>query len=448
MGLNILLRLGLALLALAPRAAYAQSDSTVAALATLPSCALTCLIGSIANSPCEATNTTCVCTNAPLQLAVTECVTLNCTVKQGLFTKNVTETICDAPIRDRSNVANGLAIALGTLSGAVVLLRVAFKLWSKLGMMSDDWAIVLTFLAGLPSTVMLVVGTGANGLGKDVWAVPYDSITLFGFYFYIIEIIYFALICLLKMSLLLFFLRIFPTPLVRRLLWGTVALNIMYGLTFIFIGIFQCRPISFYWDKWDGEHQGSCMNINSVGWANAAISIALDVWMLAIPLSQLRSLNLHWKKKIGVGIMFSVGTFVTVVSILRLQSLVSFATSTNLTWDQFDVSNWSTIEINVGIICACLPTMRLILVRLFPKQLGSSQYTNNYHQYASNPKSAGRSRSKTTGEDGSPSSSTNRTIVCQTTYTIEYGDSDGSNLVHLQTLNLKAGQEGKYNRLP
>lgn len=31
----------------------------------------------------------------------------------------------------------------------------------------------------------------------------------------------------------------------------------------------------------------------------AAISIVEDVWMLAIPLSQLHSLQLHWKKKIG-----------------------------------------------------------------------------------------------------------------------------------------------------
>jgi hypothetical protein len=30
--------------------------------------------------------------------------------------------------------------------------------------------------------------------------------------------------------------------------------------------------------------------------------------MLAIPLAQLKTLNLHWKKKIGVGLMFCVGT--------------------------------------------------------------------------------------------------------------------------------------------
>ena len=45
---------------------------------------------------------------------------------------------------------------------------------------------------------------------------------------------------------------------------------------------------------------------------------------------------------------------VTVVSILRLRSLVTFEShSTNPTWEYLEVSKWSTIEINVGIICTC-----------------------------------------------------------------------------------------------
>jgi hypothetical protein len=63
---------------------------------------------------------------------------------------------------------------------------------------------------------------------------------------------------------------------------------------------------------------------------------------------------------------------VTVVSMLRLQSLVHFSNSTNPTWDQWDVANWSTIEINAGIMCACMPAIRGILVRVFPHILGSS----------------------------------------------------------------------------
>lgn len=50
------------------------------------------------------------------------------------------------------------------------------------------------------------------------------------------------------------------------------------------------------------------LNANAIGWANAAISVALDVWMLAVPLWNLKRLNLHWKKKVGVAAMFVVGT--------------------------------------------------------------------------------------------------------------------------------------------
>lgn len=68
--------------------------------------------------------------------------------------------------------------------------------------------------------------------------------------------------------------------------------------------------------------------------------------MLGLAISQLVKLQMHWKKKVGVGMMFAVGTFVTVVSILRLQSLLQFANSTNLTWDNLAVTQWSTVEIN------------------------------------------------------------------------------------------------------
>ena len=46
------------------------------------------------------------------------------------------------------------------------------------------------------------------------------------------------------------------------------------------------------------------------------------------------------------------------------------------------VSVWSTVEINVGMICACMPSLRLLLVRLFPKMWGSTQQqsrTENKH---------------------------------------------------------------------
>jgi hypothetical protein len=54
------------------------------------------------------------------------------------------------------------------------------------------------------------------------------------------------------------------------------------------------------------------------------------------------------------------------VSIFRIQALFYFANSPNPTWDQWSIAWWSTIEINIGFVCTCLPTLRLILMRVYP----------------------------------------------------------------------------------
>lgn len=190
----------------------------------------------------------------------------------------------------------------------MVVLRLGFKLLTTHELTLDDYVVFFLILVGVPSVVITHYGTTPNGVGRDVWALTPAMITDFLYYFYMMAILYFTQVALVKLCLLLFYLRIFPGPLVRRLLWGTVVFNVLFGVIFVFLAIFQCSPISFFWQSWDGEHHGKCLNINAIAWANASISIALDLWMLAIPMSQLRTLKLHWKKKIGVALMFCVGT--------------------------------------------------------------------------------------------------------------------------------------------
>lgn len=371
------------------RGGLAQS-TLAASIAELPSCALLCLETAISNSSCSVTNATCICTDAPLQTQVTLCVTEKCTITEGLTTKNVTETTCGAPVRDKSRWFNTISNTFGALSGVAIVVRVVSKLVTGAEFGLDDYTIFATFVSGIPSSVLEVHGLTSNGLGKDIWTLSPTHITNYLHSFYVMEILYFAQVFLLKLSLLFFYLRIFPAPKFRQILWATIIFDILYGAAFILTGIFQCKPISFYWNQWSGEFKGSCVNVNGLGWANAIISIILDAWMLGLAFSQLVHLQIHWKKKVGVGMMFTVGTFVTVVSILRLQSLLQFANSKNPTWDNLAVTTWSTIEINVGIICACMPSLRVLLVRFLPKVFGSSNASrNNYYASGSHHRIGG-----------------------------------------------------------
>lgn len=131
--------------------------------------------------------------------------------------------------------------------------------------------------------------------------------------------------------------------------------------------------------------------------------------------------------------MANLDNSVTVVSALRLQSIITFADSTNPTWDNWDITNWSTIEMNVGVICANLPTVRLLLVRLFPV-LGTSagrtpQPVDPSKSGDSWPAaSRGRSAAADSGAVGSGA------ISCQKSFAARYGDQDEESLVPMQDL--------------
>ena len=68
-----------------------------------------------------------------------------------------------------------------------------------------------------------------------------------------------------------------------------------------------CRPVSFVWNQWDGEHSGHCGNANALVFSNAGVSIVLDAFTLALPITQIWKLHLGLKKRVGIALMFGVG---------------------------------------------------------------------------------------------------------------------------------------------
>ncbi|KAF3007415.1 hypothetical protein E8E13_002762 [Curvularia kusanoi] len=411
----------------------------------MPACALRCLVYAFGTETCSPADQACICTNPVFQNNVTACVTAACTIPESLVTRNVSLTTCGAPVRNHGGEYVVISNVMLVLASAFVILRFAFKaLFSRMDFGLDDWCVLATLLSAIPSAIATVYGTVKHGLGQDIWALPPQEITEMLKWFYVMAPLYFLQVTLLKLSLVFFYVRVFPAKEVQRLLWGTVIFVVLWGFAFIITAIFQCQPINYFWLKWDGLHHGKCLDTNAIASSNAGISVVLDFWILGIPLWQLSGLKLHWKKKVAVALMFCLGTFVTVVSILRLQSLVHFAQSSNASWEFYNVSVWSTVEICVGIMCfsACLPTLRLLLVKLFPILGGSTaQSRAKYYNYGSgnelkNVSQQGHSRKShhNAATISSPRSGVFEQgdgITVKTSYTIQrsLGDTDEASLV-------------------
>lgn len=155
---------------------------------------------------------------------------------------------------------------------------------------------------------------------------------------------------------------------------------LVYGIGFMISFIFQCRPLSYSWNQWDGEHEGVCEDAKSATYGNASLNIFFDIVVMLLPVPKLLALQSRsTRSKIGVVLIFLVGLFVTACSIVRLHYVPYLWTSQNPTYDFNDITLWSGLEGDVGVCCACMPMVAGPVLYFFREKVGSrlSKFTKS-----------------------------------------------------------------------
>jgi hypothetical protein len=110
-----------------------------------------------------------------------------------------------------------------------------------------------------------------------------------------------------KLSILAFYLRIFPSRNFRISVYILMGLCTAWLVSMLFAAMFQCWPISYTWKSYTGEAKGSCIDLRALAWASTATNISLEIAIIALPISQILKLTLSLRKKIQVACMFAVG---------------------------------------------------------------------------------------------------------------------------------------------
>lgn len=116
--------------------------------------------------------------------------------------------------------------------------------------------------------------------------------------------------------------------------------------------------------------RGTCINVNALIFATAAINIILDFAVILLPIPKFWSLSIAMRKKIAVCITFSIGLFVTLCSIIRLRTLAVWGDAPNVTWLYNPIAIWSNTEINLGVVCACMPAIAGLVQRSYTLTTG------------------------------------------------------------------------------
>lgn len=279
-----------------------------------------------------------------------------------------------------------LVVTSATL--ALASLFVAARMVSRVGIVRrvgcDDYIIVLAWLIALFLSLSICFGT-RRGLGRLDRNIDPSSKAGLRMCEYIFSILYNPALMATKSSVLVFYLRLAKNTqkILRMCSWGILVIVNVAGVILTFMNIFQCNPIAAAWDIYIKPL--SCIPLLTEFICSAPVNVTTDLAILALPIPVLTSMRLPPRQKVILVLTFSLGIFVTVVDVVRIYYLqqaiayvptsassnpmAMFGQSSGFSWSASLSLMWSAVEVNVGITCACIPTLKPLIIRILPAML-------------------------------------------------------------------------------
>ncbi|KAJ5288743.1 hypothetical protein N7478_001773 [Penicillium angulare] len=254
-------------------------------------------------------------------------------------------------------------IYVGTISTIVpatlaVILRLTARHVSRAGLWWDDHTIVIALILNWAMVALKWAQILLDYYGPDSYYLPPEKVQGFGKVFLALQLIYFLNAVFTKASLLLLYYRIFGVVQgFRWTLWISGFIVIAYWLANTLVTIFQCWPIAKLWNP---DYEGHCINIGAFGRWSGVANVIIYILILCLPYPMAWRLQTTLRQKIILTGIFLLGALlpsVVIVSILRVTSF-DYENLGYGTYKNIEPATWSSIEQSVGIICACLPTLR------------------------------------------------------------------------------------------
>ena len=171
----------------------------------------------------------------------------------------------------------------------------------------------------------------------------------------------------------------------------------------------------------------TCISIETIYLASAPVNIATDLAILVLPIPMLTALLLPRRQKTILVLTFLLGAFVTVIDVVRIYVMQLAVTSLDMlprlkltsldfSYDASMALMWSAVEVNVGIICACIPTLRPLVKRLVPEMVSEGNHSSGQHELVEVSSSQGMTslnsrRSKTLLQPRSPTEASDTAVA-------------------------------------
>ncbi|KAK0710546.1 hypothetical protein B0T21DRAFT_78745 [Apiosordaria backusii] len=256
-----------------------------------------------------------------------------------------------------ASILSTLVVSLRCYSRAVILRTFGL----------DDAVIIPAQILTLATAV--AIGLEAKyGLGRHSWTMPAENYIPYMKSFYSSIVVYNVGVGLAKISILLQYKRIFSHTILRQIIKFGLGFLICWTITLCFLLPLACVPVAAFWDP---DVEGFCLDNATIWYIMAGVNVVTDFTIFSMPIPVIKSLQLPKLQRAMLFIVFTLGVFPCAVSIYRIRTLSAAAQSTDPTWDNVSAATFSFLELSVGVIAICLPTLRPALKHAMPSIFGS-----------------------------------------------------------------------------
>lgn len=183
-----------------------------------------------------------------------------------------------------------------------------------------------------------------------------------------------------KTSILIFYLRLSKDTqhILRYASWATLFIVCADGIVLTFIHAFHCSPV---FAAWQVNIKANCLSVLTIYLASAPVNIITDLAILVLPIPVLTGMCLPQRQKAILVFTFSLGIFVTIVDVVRIyylqqasndflaSSLLHSTSEDDFAYNASLAFMWSAVEVNVGIVCACIPTLKPLIKKILPAMI-------------------------------------------------------------------------------
>lgn len=128
----------------------------------------------------------------------------------------------------------------------------------------------------------------------------------------------------------------------------------------------QCRPLAVIWDP-SNHPDAVCAKPQAAYtsiYVNSAIAITTDLIFAILPITFIWKINRPLRERIVLALLMGLGLFAAITSMVKTTLVKFYGVTGDTLWDAIDISLWSFLEEQTGIIAACIPCLKSPFERL------------------------------------------------------------------------------------